>query len=215
MESQNNNYEQAFVPEHLTALTIDILPLDEVYYIEPDDRDTYETTPGIFVADNRNLKMSRDYSIDMDDGACEVPVGRVAIMRVALIDPEALTVRDAFIADLRFIENHQLTDMARLMSGSSNQEESMYLADVIGNSVAFNGFIAPEADFEIDQDIPEGTLYGPESLHPHLEFLRGRTNEVMERYLQREAQVDEVVAEEVKTQVIPKPVKQASPPDSA
>lgn len=185
-------YSQALVPEHLVKLSIEKLPLEEAYYITPGERDD-DRDPAIFVTPDRRLKMARSYAIDMDHAHPANPIGLVGVMHVAALNPDTLTIQEAYIADLRFIENHQLVDTDELTGSLLDQEEYVAWLAAIEDSVEFAGFIAPEAEFEIDEDIPKGVFYGNPSLYPFLKKLRKRSNKIMKKFMEREAKPDMTV----------------------
>jgi hypothetical protein len=184
------SYDRPLVPEHLTKMTIEKLPFDEAYYISPGERDDYEP-PVIFVTPDRELKMSKAYAIDIDEVLPMSPLGLVGIMRVAILDPASGKINEALIGDLRFLEDHQLVDSDDAVTSMLDQEEFMAWVAAFENSMTFDGFIAPEAGFEIDEhDIPNGTMYGDEALHPFMKKLRKRSNKIMKKFMKREARGD-------------------------
>lgn len=176
-----HHYEKALVPEHLTKLTIEKLPLEKAYFVSPGDRESYEET-AIFVSPDRRLMMSRTYAIDSDDARVSSPIGRVGISRIVLMDFETMKPRQAFIADLRFLEDHQLVDSDEMNEEMGDQEEFMEAVATLNNAVPFDAFIALERGEEIDKNIPKGTFYGDPQLHPHLKKLRKKGNKAVRRF---------------------------------
>lgn len=185
---RRQHYEQALVPEHLTKLTIEKLPFEKAFYVTPGERDDYEA-PAIFVTADRRLSMSRSAVIDMDDAYPASPLGLVGVMRVPLIGSES-GVREAYIADLRFIEDHQLVDTDDLGVNLADQEEYMSWIAAMEDSIQFEAFIAPERGAEFDESIPSGVFYGNPELHELLKKLRRRGNKRMKKFMQREYKAD-------------------------
>jgi len=197
---RGEHYEQALVPEHLTRLTIENLPLDEAFYISPGERDDYEP-PAVFVSPDRHLKMRCDYAIDPDDDSPVSPIGLVGAMRVVLIDSDKNTIKDHYIADLRFLEYHSLVDADEMQGSILDQEAYMLFVEALEESVQFDAFIALDEDYEFDVDekIPGGAFYGTPDLHPYLKLLRKRSNKLMKMFLEHQAkstvETKEVAAE--------------------
>jgi len=163
------HYDRALVPEHLTKQTIELLPFDQAYYISPGERDDYEP-PAIFVTPERKLVMSRSHDIDVDDAYPESPIGLVGVMHVTYVDPESQALRDAYIADLRFISDNALVDVDPGNCDAENQEEYMGYLDMLNDTIEFDAFIAPELFEEPKKGkvtIP-GVFYGNPVLHPEL-----------------------------------------------
>jgi len=179
-------YPQAKVPEHLTPLTIERLPMDSPFYLTPGDIDEYEP-PVVFVDAERRLKVSRSADIEPDQEFPPSPIGLVGIMKTVIIDRTTQTLREVYIADLRFLEDHQLTDGGEDHIDMDNQEEHMHWLTLMNDSLVIDGFIAPEQGEEIDEDIPKGILYGNVELHDSLKFLRKRSNKIMKKFMKLEA----------------------------
>lgn len=179
-------YPRARVPEHLTSLSIEKLPLDTPFYLSPGEKDDYEP-PVVFVDAERQLKVSKSADIDTDHQFPASPLNLVGVMETIIIDSASQTFREVYIADLRFIEDHQLVDGGESQIDTDDQEEYMHWAALMNDSIVIDGFIAPERGAEIDEDIPKGTLYGDEQLHDSLKFLRKRGNKIMKKFMRREA----------------------------
>lgn len=186
MKELDRHYPRPLVPEHLTKLTIEKLPLSEVFFISPGERDDYQA-PAIFVTAERELVMAKSYAIDADDAYPSNPLGLIGVMRIPIIDERSNSIRDAFVADLRFIDNHQLVDAEDTALENVDQEQFMAWVSSIEDSVVFEGFIAPEPDEDMDRDIPKGIFYGATELHPFLKQLRKRSNRVMKKYIKRQS----------------------------
>ncbi len=180
-----HHYQRALVPEHLTKLTIEKLGLGEVYYVSPGERDGYEPCP-IFVSQDRELKMMKSHAIDLDDRNPTSPIGLIGIMHIAPMDPQTGRIRDMYIADLRFIESHQLTDTEDLNNGLVDQEEFMEMVAMQEESIRFDGFIAPELGKDMERDIPKGIFYGDPSLHPFLKKLRKKGTRLMRQFIEQQ-----------------------------
>lgn len=181
MKQSRETYPQAIVPEHLTKLTIENIPLDKPFYISPGERDDYQA-PAVFVDHDNRLRMSRSTAVEPMD--TKWPIGHVGIMRSAQIDPETNTVRDIYIADLRMIETHSLVDYDEAVSAASDQEEYMAYVNELNDSIVFDGFIAAEADGMETEDVARGIFYGNEALHPILNTLDKRTKKLVKRAMQ-------------------------------
>lgn len=188
MKAPRDPIPLAVVPEHLTKLTIDKLPYDKPYYVSPGERDDYEP-PVVFVDPNRRLKMSRSYAIDINHDKPTTPLGLVGVMRVVTIsDSLAQPIRDVYVADLRFLEDHQLVDSDEITSGVLDQEEYMHWVAELENTIEFSAFIAPEQGSEYTKkNIPPGTMYGDSNLYSALEMLRERSDKIMKKFMRREA----------------------------
>lgn len=179
-------YPRARVPEHLTSLSIEKLPLDTPFYLSPGEKDDYEP-PIVFVDAERQLKVSKSADIDIDHEFPASPIGLVGVMKTIAIDSVALTFREVYVADLRFIGDHQLMDAGEGQMDVDDQEDYMHWLALMNDSIVIDGFIAPELGAEIDKDVPRGTLYGDEELHDSLKFLRKKGNKIMKRFMKREA----------------------------
>lgn len=133
-------------------------------------------------------------------------------MRVALIQPDTNRVREAYVADLRFVEFHQLIDSSDMVDLSVDQEASMSWVTALENSVTFDGFIASDTDFEVGEDaIPEGDMYGDPQLYPCMEALREQSDQLLTAFIKRQDK-SEAIAEQAKANAKTEVVKaQASP----
>ncbi len=182
------HYDRALVPEHLTGLTIENLPLDEAFFIFPEGDNGY-SPPTVFVGANRELVINRDYDIDMDTKKPGTPVGRVGVMRTMVIHPDTNEVTEHIIADLRFVEWHSLTHVDNGPQDISDQESFMALVDLVAQGLVVDAFIAPDKDFNYEKDkkIPKGTFFGPSELYPNLDKLQERGSKLMKKFLSREA----------------------------
>lgn len=183
--SSKEPYPRALVPEHLTSLSIEKLPLDTPFFLSPDDYNDDEL-PVFFVDAERRLRISKSAEIDPDDEFPASPFGLVGIMKTIAIDPLTQTFREVYVADLRFIEDHQLMDGGQDEIDMDDQEEYMHWQSFLNNCIVVDGFIAPEKGAEIDKDVPRGTLYGDEKLHDSLKFLRKKGNKIMKKFVKRQ-----------------------------
>lgn len=174
-----------FVPEYLSKLTIDKLPIEKAYYIDVDDNAPYDP-PAVFVTPERRLHMSRSYSIDPEANTPASPLGRMGVMHITPVDPKTGILHDTYIADLRFLEPHQLADLNDDLRSAADPEERLAVLSILEDSVAFEGFIAPESGSNIDKAIPEGTFYGAPVLHPFLEQLQKRGTKIMKKHIKLE-----------------------------
>jgi|GEM_PF-4048253 len=179
-------YPRARVPEHLTSLSIERLPLDTPFYLSPGEKDDYEP-PVVFVDAERQLKVSKSADIDIDHEFPSCPIGLVGVMKTIVIDSVAQTFKEVYVADLRFIGDHQLMDAGEGQIDADDQEDYMHWLALMNDSIVIDGFIAPERGADIDDDAPKGTLYGDEQLHDSLKFLRKKGNKIMKRFMRREA----------------------------
>lgn len=189
---QPDNYPGALVPSHLTSLTVDKLPADRAFFVSPGD--PYEDdadSPVIFVADDRQLRMSRIEIISPDTEHVPDIIGRVGIMRTLLTDPQ-FGFREAYVADLRFIDNNGILDIGSPSLAGHDQELFMDWIDMVDASVVFDGFIAPEPgdEFDVDEKLSRGVLYGSEAVRPALKRLRKRGNRAMKSFMMRQAKPD-------------------------
>jgi hypothetical protein len=180
-------YDRALVPEHMTKQTLETLPLDEAFYVEPGERDSRDF-PAIFVTPDRRLVMSRSHAVDREDAYPPSPYNRVGIMHSMVIDAETGALRDVYLADLRYIEDNELVDINPAAPEIVDQEEQMDLLALVENAVTFDGFIAAEELAEVKKNgsIP-GDLYGSPELHDLLHKLRKKGNRRMRRFMELEA----------------------------
>ena len=183
---KGEHYDRALVPEHLTGLTIENLPLDEAFFIFPGENNGYDT-PTVFVGPGRELMINSECDIDMGTNKPGTPVGRVGIMRTMVINPGTNEVTEHVIADLRFVEWHSLMHIDNSSQDMSDQESFMIVVDFVADSTAVDAFIAPDKDFDFEKSkkIPEGTFFGPPELYPNLEALQKRGSKLMKKVLDR------------------------------
>jgi len=193
MDPFQDFYPQALVPTHLTKLTVDKLPFDEPFYTAPGKEDDPEEPPAIFVGPDRSLKMSKYHSIDPDNRHLVSPLGMVGIMRTCVITPSS--VKDAFVADLRFIDDYQLADLGEAINDCDDQEEYMDMVAYLGNSVTFEAFIAPEQITETDDDMPRDAFYGDQELYGATATLQEYGNELLEQYREEQERRRQAAAE--------------------
>ncbi len=186
MKKPIHSYDKALVPEHLTKQTIESLPFEKAYYINPGERDDFEA-PNVFVTPDRQLAVSKSYSFDMDDVYPHVPLELVGLMHVAVVDTERQTVKDVYLADLRFLAENSLVDIDPSGSDVDDQESYMSMVNYLDNIVTIDAFIAPEPGDEIEDGVVPGTFYGDPALYPHLKKLRKRGNKLMKQFMEREA----------------------------
>lgn len=182
------HHDRALVPGHLTAQTIETAEFDVPFYIEPGDDEDYDG-PVIFVSPDDELLMAKEEKIDRADAYPGELMGKVAIMRIALMDTKNYTIRDAYIADLRFLGDGQLSKASPGQIDGESQGEFMQMADLLADTVRFDAFIAaePEAEFDIDEPNVAGAFYGNPELYPALRRLRKAGNEALARFMEREA----------------------------
>lgn len=190
------HHNRALVPEHLKKQTIETAEFDVPFYIEPGDEDDYEESPVVFVAPGDRLVMSRTETLNRADAYPQEPLGKVAVMRVMLMNPETFTVRDAYVADLRLVGDGGLLSAEQLEIDGENQGEYMRMANLLEDTITFDAFIAAEGDFDItDPNVP-GAFYGSPELYPFLRTLRKRGNEVLARYIERQSKPDVTVKDD-------------------
>lgn len=195
MKTPRDFYPQALVPEHLTKLTIETLPLDRPYYIPPGGVNDYDS-PAIYVDNEGRLRMSRATAIDEEDSCDTItPIGVVGVMRSASIDETTGTLREVFVADLRMINSHSLADSKDVSTSITNQEEYMRYVAELENSTIFDGFIAAETDSMDSEDLPRGVFYGDESLHSILKMLDKRSKKLVALTLSSSATDEESAVE--------------------
>lgn len=184
MKQPRDTFPQAIVPEHLSKLTIEKLPLDRIYYVAPGERDDYES-PVIFQSPDKRLLMSKSHAIDMADEYPASPVSMVGIMRTYIIDETTDSVREHYVADLRFIGDYDLVDTENI-AADSDQEEYMAWMSQIENSITFSAFIAAEQHTEVQENGKvRGAFYGNPQLYDVLEKMNKRGNKLMKKFLCR------------------------------
>ena len=108
-------------------------------------------------------------------------------MKSAVISPDTQTLDEVYIADLRFIADHQLINAGKAQIDTDDQEDYMGWLALMNDSVVVDGFIAPEQGANTDEDELSGTLYGDEQLHDSLRFLREKADKAMGAFRRRQA----------------------------
>lgn len=108
--ARQKHHPGALVPEYLTSLTIEKIPVDTPYYVNPGDPTDDNSTSALFVTDDKQLRMSRSEIIDPESDYTGTPIGMVGIMKTLVTD-EQLGLREVYIADLRFIDNNAILDI--------------------------------------------------------------------------------------------------------
>lgn len=188
---RQKHYPGALIPEHLTTMTVEHLPLDTPFYVMPGDPKDKDEPLTVFTTDDRKLRMSRTEIIDGDADVPHMPMGHVGIMRT-LVPDEQHGMREVYVADLRLVDNHEIINLGNASLVESDQEDFMDWTAMVTETVHIEAFIAPDADDEFDphEDFPKGALYGDDSLYPALKLLRKRTNKVMKRFARQQANPD-------------------------
>lgn len=183
MAKSNRHYDKPLVPEYMTRLTIDKLPFDTAYYVNPGEQDDFGP-PKLFVTQDRQLKMACAQPISPEDTEPNTPLGLVGVMRVMVYSGEGddKDVHEAYIADLRFIDFHGLINTDETAEGVDERIRDEALT-YLNNSIAFHGFIAPEYDPDSDDDIPKAVYYGPGNLRDHLKALKKQGNRAMKAFV--------------------------------
>ncbi len=179
-------YPGALVPEFLTTFTIEGLKTDKPVFIYPGNADDDESPP-LFVTSDRKLRIDKNHIIDGDDAYPEGTQERVGIMKTLIPDPTN-GFKEVYVADLRFVDNHQIVDIANASSFGNDQEAYVDWLGMVEDSIEFDAFIAPEFNDELDveEDVPGGVFYGNEQLYPALRILRKKSNRITKRYMERE-----------------------------
>ena len=184
MKQPRDSYPQAFVPDHLTRLSIENIPYDTPFYlVMPNDNDDKENSNRyhdepikIFVDHDRRLRMNSLADIDTNDSTPNlIPIGSIGIMRSHHMDPVTHDVRDIYLADLRMTNLHSLPDSDEAIRGVITQEEYIDYLSLIDNSIAFDAFIAADVDSMKNDVMPKGIFYGNETFYPQLETLNKQT----------------------------------------
>lgn len=183
MKQPRDSYPQAFVPEHLTKLTIDMLPLDIPFYISPGERDDYEP-PAVYVDHDKRLRMSRSVAVDSADSLTNgVPFGLVGVMRSTHIDEETNTVKEVYVADLRMVDAYSLVSSDDINTMMLDQEEYMQYVAELERSIVFDGLIVADSDDMDNKDLPRGAFYGSEAVHSQLKVLSKRSKHLVRHAL--------------------------------
>lgn len=180
-----DNYPKALVPEHLVKTEISRLPLETAFYLDPSDShdsDDYEP-PVFFVMSDGELRTRLSAEVDRSEAYPGSPMGLIGIMRVAVIDGDNLI--EGLIADLRFIEDGQLTAVDD--EPPEDQEEFNYWLAVNADTKTIDAFIAPEEGATINnRGLIGGDFYGPELFYDALDVMRKRGNKILKAYQKRE-----------------------------
>lgn len=214
MKRPIDTYNRALVPEHLTKQTIESIPLEKPYYIAPGERDDFDA-PTIFVGPDRQLMMARGYAIDMDDAHPYSPLELVGVMHVVVIKDGTSTAHDAYVADLRFIEDNSLVDLDQSDNATMDQEEYMRLVSDIEESITFDAFIAPEKGGTIKKTGVPSCYYGDPSLYSYLDVLKKRGDKLIKRYLSQEANPSPVMSARSQENEQVATADKTTPPNSA
>lgn len=187
MKRQDVPYENPFVPEYMSQLTIETLPLDTPYYIDPGDKDSYEP-PAIFITEQRRLAMSRQFVVDDEDRRPGSPLELVGVMRTAYVDPSSGPVT-AYVADMRFMTPYSLSDFDKLSLTSTDQEEFMAWAEHLKDVIHFGGFLAlqPKANIKRNGTMPGAEVYGSPVLYPALDKLRQKGDKLIKGFMKAQA----------------------------
>ena len=86
------------LPEHLLPTTIENMPLDKAYFIEPSN---------ILLSSDNRLWLNGNAEIDDDARYPESVYGSVAIVRTTNVVAETNEIQDVFIADFRYAEDEE------------------------------------------------------------------------------------------------------------
>lgn len=193
MAKPRDHYPKALVPEHLTKMTIEKLPFDQVYYVEPGEAEE-GASPAIFKSPDGRLVMSTSYAIDAEDEYPASPVGMVGVMKTYHISPETRGPVDCYIADLRFMNDLSLVDCDEL-SKCNDQEEIMAWLRELENTITFSGFIAAEPGADVDDSGRiKGSFFGDESLVDVLNRMRKHGDKQMKNFMRRESVPSKIAA---------------------
>lgn len=187
MKRHDIPFENPFVPDYMSQLTIETLPLDTAYYIDPGDKDDYEP-PAIFIGEARRLVMSRQVTIDDEDRNPPSPLELIGVMRTVYVDPEH-GPKTAYVADTRFMQPYSLSDFDRLSMSGSDQEEFMAWAEHLRDVIHFSGFLAlqPKAHIKRNGTMPPAEIYGSPALYPALDQLRKKGDRRIKAYMKLHA----------------------------
>ena len=172
-------YPKALVPEFLTELSIEKLPLETPLYIHIDELDEYDV--GLFVDSESRLRISKDCQLPPASEETDSPIGKIGIMKTHVIDSEARSLRCAYVADLRFIDNHRLSTMPH--NSPDMEEEYMDIIDELNDSIAFDAFVTKNLERRDRRGEPMAAFYGDESFHEALSTLGDQGDRLMNRYL--------------------------------
>lgn len=187
MKRPDTFFENPFAPDHLSQLTIETLPLDTVYYVDPGDKDDYEP-PAIFINNDRRLAMSRNVTIDEDDRFPASPLELVGVMRTFYVDAVRGPVT-SYVADTRFLQPYSLSDFERTSMAGMDQEEFMGWAEHMKDVIHFAGFLAlgPKAEVSRRGNMPPAEIYGDPVLYPALARLRKAGDKRIKRFVQEQS----------------------------
>lgn len=212
MTRPRDHYPLPIVPEHLSGMTIERLPLDTPVYVKLGGDEIYDD-PTFFVSEDRHLMMSKSYDITYDDQHPTNPRGCIGIMRVAIINPATGRIEDKLIADLRLLNDAPLTDLANRAPDMTDQETYMSYASMLENSVTFDGFVASDSEPPITDTVPQGLYYGATELHVALEFLEKCSNMKLKKYIRTQQKFDKIFSTKLSDQTQSKKKKKQKSDD--
>lgn len=183
------SFEQAEVPSYLLKLEVDSIPANTPFFIDTESEQPWNESPTMLV-DGRTGSLYLDGSaeIDADNYKPSSPLGYVGIMRAETIDMSGKVV-SYFVADLRFIQNHELSVVDDINNTPTDQEEFnswMEFKETLRNVTAF---VAPVPGAKASKNgIIPSLYYGPEDQYGMLDVLRERGDKIISKNLKRQQQ---------------------------
>jgi len=183
-------FDQAKVPGYMQQLEIDTLPANQAFFIEPAAEQSWKSDmPAIIVNKKTNgLYLDGTTEVDADQHKPTSPLGQVGIMRVEAIGPDGKTV-SFFVADLRFIENHELSVVDDLDDAPDDSEDFNSWVEYKNELREVVAFIAPIPGTEASKKgIVPASYYGPEKYYGALDDLRQQGDKILTKSVRRQRQ---------------------------
>lgn len=187
------SFEQAEVPAHLLKLEVDTLPANRAFYLESESEKAWDDSATMAV-DKRTGTLYLDGSTEIDSGSDRptTPLGLVGVMRVETIG-EGGNVLSFFVADLRFIDNHELSVIDDMDDAPTDQEEFNRWSEFKKDLREVVAFVAPIPDTEASKRSAIPALYyGPEEYYGALDALRERGDKLLAKTVKKQRQANKL-----------------------
>lgn len=197
-------HKSAHVPEFFCRKTVETMPVDTPYYIDPMDIE-------FWVNSRNNLCVAKDEELDEADTTIEQEcvAGRVGLM-VATTVTKDNRLRVGYVADMRFAELDQLSVDHSDEQAPDDQEEFNDWHDRQSNTIIISGIMYDDEDdktcYSSDEDFKAATEYLAR-MTDNLEPTPQPAVQVVERKTRRQKIVDSA---KLSIQVLRNRVKQTN-----
>lgn len=207
------SFERAEVPSYMLKLEVDSIPTNTPFYIDTESEQPWSESPTMLV-DKRTGSLYLDGSaeIDANNYKPSSPLGYVGIMRAETIDDSGIV--SYFVADLRFIENHELSVIDDINNTPTDQEEFNSWMEVKETLRNVTAFIAPVPGAKASKDgVIPSLYYGPEQQYAMLDALRERGDKIIAKNLKQQ-QRQKKLAKKATEDTIPPVDSQSTEPET-